>query len=152
MNLFLQLCNLILFVFWKKLKTPKWYFENIWPLCTKKILELKKMKPKCSVLYQLSTKNVLHEITYLTEFLIALWLNCQMSVSTYINVMMVWYQDSSNTKKKFCHAYLEKRNKRLMVKSSTRGYLQRFDTMGLNFFCSSNLIFFLKDYLWSPPI
>ena len=120
-------------------------------LCTKKILELNKHHWNINVLFlntsdsYVWTKNILHEITfnrsYLTEFLIALWLNCQMSVSTYINVMMVWYQDSSNTKKKFCHAYLEKRNKRLMVKSSTRGYLQRYDTMGLNFFCSCILIF-----------
>ena len=32
MNSFFLLCNVFLFVFWKKLKTPKRHFEIIWPL------------------------------------------------------------------------------------------------------------------------
>ena len=32
MNSFLQVCDVISFVFWKKLKTPKRHFEIIWPL------------------------------------------------------------------------------------------------------------------------
>ena len=32
MNLFLLVCDVFLFVFWKNLKTPKMHFETIWPL------------------------------------------------------------------------------------------------------------------------
>ena len=37
MNSTLLLCDLFLFVFWKKLKTPKRHFEIIWPLVGKKL-------------------------------------------------------------------------------------------------------------------
>ena len=32
MNSFLPVCDVFLFVFWKKLKTPKGHFEIIWPI------------------------------------------------------------------------------------------------------------------------